>query len=171
MPKILIIGLGNCGKDKFAEYIAKHKETWSFKSSSMAACEKAVYPVLKDRYGYTSIQECFDDRRNHREEWKQLITEYNTPDKARLAKEILGTSDAYVGMRCVEEYQECKAQNLFDYILWVDASVRLPDLEDPSMSIPFNASNMLVVDNNGSLGDLEDTAIYFVQHYLEGTAG
>ena len=169
MQKTLILGLGECGKDRFAEYIAKHASNWTFQSSSMAACEKAVYPVLKDKYGYKSIQECFDDRRNHREEWRDLIFAYNTPDRARLAKEILAVSDAYVGMRSVLEYQEAKS--LFDFIIWVDVSTRKPDLVDPSMEIPFNARTMLVVDNNGTLEDLENTAIYFVQNYLEGTAG
>ena len=115
----------------------------TFISSSEAASEKVVFPVLGSKYGYKTAQECFDDRANHRLEWRDLITEYNTPDKARLCREILEKSDCYVGMRCPLEY--AASRELFDMVLWIDASKRLPP--DPSMGIEFDGS-MLWIDNN-----------------------
>lgn len=143
--KLLILGHGRHGKDSVAE-ILRDLFSIKFVSSSFAAAEIAVYPHLKDLYGYSSIQECFDDRANHRMEWKNLITEYNTPDKSKLCKEILEVNDCYVGMRCGEEYEATK--DLFDFIIWVDASKRVP--LDPSLGIEYDSTRMILVDNNST---------------------
>lgn len=150
MNRILILGMGGHGKDKMAEII-RDLYGLSFASSSMAACEKAVLPVLGPKYGYQSAQECYDDRRNHREEWKQLITDYNTPDKARLCREILAENDIYVGMRCADEFAASK--DLFDEIYYIDASERV-ETDDPTMKIEFDPSCMTWIDNNGTIHDL-----------------
>lgn len=150
--RILILGHGRHGKDTVAEML-NNRAGLTFQSSSWAAAEKAVFPVLGPMYGYQSVLECFEDRANRRAEWKQLITEYNTPDKGRLCREILATSDCYVGMRCPLEL--AAVRHLFGLILWVDASKRLPP--DPSMGIERD-DNMLVIDNNGDLQDLEYAA-------------
>lgn len=140
--KLLILGHGRHGKDSVAE-ILRDLFSFSFISSSLAAAEIAVYPQLRDKYGYKTITECYDDRSNHRMEWKQCITDYNTPDKSKLCREILEKNDCYVGMRCDEEYEATK--HLFDFVIWVDASKRLPP--DPSLAIKQD-STMLVLDNN-----------------------
>lgn len=150
MNRILILGKGGHGKDTMAEIISDLYGL-SFQSSSFAACEKAVMPTLCKKYGYKSAQECYDDRRNHREEWKQLITDYNTPDKSRLCREILAENDMYVGMRCADEFAASK--HLFDEIYYVDASDRVPE-EDPTMKIEFDPSYMTWIDNNGTIHDL-----------------
>jgi hypothetical protein len=74
---------------------------------------------LKDKYGYKSFEECYEDRKQHRDEWFQMICDFNEPDKARLAKEILKRADIYVGMRSNSELQECKKQGIFDLIIGV----------------------------------------------------
>ena len=79
----------------------------SFKSSSEMAAEIFIYDELKAKYGYTSFIECFEDRMNHRAEWHDLIKNYNNPDKAKLAKEILNHNDMYVGMRSQAEIDKC----------------------------------------------------------------
>lgn len=146
--KFLILGHGRHGKDTVAEMM-REMYGISYASSSWAAAEIAVYPALRERHGYRSLDECYADRASHREEWRQLITDYNTPDKSKLCREILGKNDCYVGMRCPLEYAASK--DLFDYVIWVDASMRLPP--DPTMGIELDCS-MLVVDNNGGLRDL-----------------
>lgn len=144
--KVLILGHGSHGKDTLAEMVA-HITSLSFTSSSRAACEKAVFPFIEPKYA--SIKACYHDRRNHRETWKRLIGEYNTPDKARLIKEVLAEHDIYVGLRCPEEYAAGK--HLFSHTFWVDASRRLP--LDPSMNIEYDPACMTWVDNNGSKED------------------
>lgn len=142
--KLLILGHSRHGKDTAAR-ILERLTGMRWISSSEAACERVVYPALRDVYGYTGPAECFADRHNHRIEWRDLITAYNTPDKSRLCREILAESDCYVGMRCHLEY--AASRHLFGAVLWIDASKRLP--ADPSMSIERDCS-MITVDNNGS---------------------
>jgi len=149
--KILVLGHGGHGKDETAKVL----ESWmglSWISSSQAAAEM-VYPVLAELYGYESVQECWEQRKNCRSEWRQLISDYNTPDKGRLCREILAHHDCYVGMRCHLEYAATK--ELFGLILWVDAANRMP--QDPSMTIPFNAQTMVRIDNNGPQSALHKT--------------
>ena len=143
-PKILILGHGEHGKDTIANIITDLTGL-RFESSSRAAAELAVWPKMPQ---YTTAQRCFDDRRNHREEWKRLITDYNAPDKSRLCREIISRRDGYIGMRCPLEYESVR--HLFDFVLWVDASKRKPD--DPTMGI-LRECGMVLIDNNGTPSD------------------
>ena len=116
--KLLVIGHMRHGKDTVAEMI-EELTGMSFKSSSEMAAEIFIYDELKDKYGYSSFIECFEDRMNHRAEWHDLIKNYNYPDKAKLAKEILRHNDMYVGMRSQEEIDKCIEDNVFDMIIGV----------------------------------------------------
>ena len=151
----LIIGKARHGKDTFALLLAELTGL-SFISSSEFCNARAVYPALKERYGYSGPDECFVDRVNHREEWKALISAYNSPDKARLAKEMLEEHDFYVGMRCHLEYEA--SRSLFDKVVWVDASDRVKK-NDPSMSIEYNPHQMIFIDNNGCSKALKQKAV------------
>ena len=146
--KILILGNGRHGKDTLAELFNKYFEL-TFMSSSQASADFFLYNQLKDKYGYTTSEECFEDRVNHREEWYQAICDYNKDNRARLAQDILSRSDCYVGMRDKEEFNECVKQKLFDLIIWVDASKRLP--LEPGTSFNINMSDAdIIVENNGT---------------------
>lgn len=151
--KLMILGMGRHGKDSVAE-ILRDKAGITFRSSSDAACEKAVFPWLSQVFGYETIAECYADRANHRQEWKRLITAYNTPDKGKLCREILAESDCYVGMRCPEEF--AAVRHMFDLVLWVDAHKRMP--ADPTMLIK-QEPDMVLIDNNGSEADLPDAIL------------
>ena len=146
--KILILGNGRHGKDTLGELFNQHFGL-TFMSSSQASADFFLYNQLKDKYGYTTSEECFEDRVNHREEWYQAICDYNKDNRARLAKDILSRSDCYVGMRDKEEFNECVKQKLFDIIIWVDASKRLP--LEPGTSFNINMSDAdIIVENNGT---------------------
>jgi dephospho-CoA kinase len=157
LPKLLIIGHARHGKDSMAE-ILQENFGLKFKSSSEAAAEIFIYDVLKGKYNYKTPQECFKDRVNHRAEWHQLICEYNINDKARLAKGILEHADCYVGMRDYREIKECINQNLFDLIIWVDGSERLP-LEDVSSFNIDKEDADIIIDNNGTYDEFENRVI------------
>jgi dephospho-CoA kinase len=146
--KILILGNARHGKDTLAELFNKYFGL-TFMSSSQASADFFLYDQLKDKYGYTSPEECFEDRVNHREEWYLSICDYNKNNRARLAQDILKQSDCYVGMRDKAEFDECVKQKLFDLIIWVDASKRLP--LEPGTSFNINMSDAdIVIENNGS---------------------
>ena len=155
--KFLVISSARWGKDSFAE-ILRDNFGVTFISSSQAAADIFIYDRLKDKYNYSSPEECFVDRMNRRAEWHQLICEYNKDDKARLAKSILEKSDCYVGMRDKEEISECMRQGLFDLIIWVDASKRLPEEDSSSFNIDISCAD-IIIDNNDDYETFKERAI------------
>ena len=144
--KLLIIGFSGHGKDTVAK-ILSDKLSLSFSSSSKFACEQLVFPNLKNIYGYRSPDECFNDRDNHRVEWFNLISYYNQRDPTRLARELLQQHDIYVGMRNAKELTACLRAELFDLVIWVDASQRLPKEALGSCTVDSGLAHM-VLDNN-----------------------
>lgn len=147
-PKLLIMGHAGHGKDGAARVLGKLLGL-SFISSSRAALDKVMWPHYSSTcYAYRDKEECFVDRANLRSEWHELIKEYNTPDKTRLAKEILSENDMYVGMRCADELRECIRQKVFDCIIAVDAGDRVPKENAVSNSIRFPDAYADVTVNN-----------------------
>lgn len=157
LKRLLIIGHARHGKDTFAEYL-QEIYGFTFKSSSQAAADIFIYDTLKDKYGYTSSEECFEDRVNHRKEWHDLICAYNTPDKARLAKEILSTSDIYIGMRSNAEVEECLRQNVFDLVIGV-YDYRKDEEDKSSFDINIWERADIVIPNSGTLNDLRNRVV------------
>lgn len=152
--KLLIIGHARHGKDTVAEMIAQDFGL-TFESSSQAAADIFIYERLKDKYGYKTPEECFEDRVNHRAEWHDLICEYNAEDKARLAKGILERADMYVGMRSSAEIRECLEQDLFEYVIGV-YDPRKPHEPKDSFDIDLFADADLIIPNGSSLEDLHN---------------
>jgi dephospho-CoA kinase len=155
--KLLIISSARWGKDTLAEILREHYGL-KFISSSQACADIFIYDELKDKYGYKTPEECFNDRVNHRQEWYELICEYNKYDKARLAKDILKYNNTYVGMRDSSEIKECLRQGLFDLVIWVDASKRLPPEDSKSFNITTSDAD-IIIDNNGSLEEFKEKAL------------
>ena len=80
-PKLLICGYGRHGKDTVAEII-QDELSLTFISSSMFAAEIAVMPYLASKgIHYDTVHDAYEDRHRYRAEWKQAISEHNTPDK------------------------------------------------------------------------------------------
>jgi dephospho-CoA kinase len=155
--RLLLVGSARHGKDSLAE-ILKENFGLSFISSSQACADIFIYDTLKEKYGYKTPEECFNDRVNHRQEWYELICEYNRDDKARLAKEILKYNNTYVGMRDSSEIKECLKQGLFDLVIWVDASKRLPREDTSSFNIT-EADADIIIENNDSLEVFKEKAL------------
>ena len=95
---------------------------------------------------------------NHRQEWYELICGYNKDDKAKLAKEILKYNNTYVGMRDSAEIKECLKQGLFDLVIWVDASKRLPMESSNSFNISVSDADV-IIDNNGTYEEFKEKAL------------
>ena len=150
--KMKILVLGNCrsGKDTLAELLNNYYGM-TFKASSEMANELFIYDELKVKYGYKTPMECFEDRHNHREEWYHMICDYNKDDKSRLTKDIINEYDCYVGMRDLEEFNSSK--ELFDMIIWVDASERILEGDSTNKISIDNAH--IVLTNNGTFNDFK----------------
>lgn len=173
MNDLLIIGHAQHGKDTTAEII-QHLTGMTFQSSSEAASQIFLYDALKDKYGYASPLECFEDRINHRTEWHNLISDFNTPDKAALAKHILMSSRMYVGMRSNAECEECLRQGLFSLVLGVwDPRKSLE--HKGSFDIDIWEKSDFIIPNSGTLGDLTKRVekllptLQYYTNYLKNT--
>jgi len=148
--KILILGNARHGKDTLAERLNEHFGM-TFKSSSEMAMELFIFDEIAEQFGYTTMEQCFEDRVNHRTLWYKMICGYNKNDRARLTKDILEGYDCYVGMRDLDEFEASK--DLFDVIIWVDATKRLGSDENTN-KIPMSAADM-VITNNGTFEEFD----------------
>ena len=159
-PKLLIIGHGRHGKDTACD-ILRDSYGFQFRSSSDFCAEHVIFPVLRDRYGYMSIEECYQDRHSHRSEWYDLISEYCQEDASRLGREIFGEYDIYCGLRNRREYEAMRLEGIFDYCVWVDRSEHLPPEDSSSMTLSKEQADY-VIDNNGSLEELTERVDDFI---------
>jgi len=153
LVKLLIVGHGRHGKDTVSEILNKISGL-RFESSSMHCAQEVLFPMLKDKYGYTTVSECFNDRHNHRAEWYDAISDYCKEDLTRIGREIFDYSDIYCGLRNKEEMMAMRKENVFDYAIWVDRSEHLPPEPVDSMNITEDMCDYSI-DNNGTLEELE----------------
>lgn len=152
--KLMILGYARHGKDTVAE-ILRDNLGLTFMSSSFAAAERVMVPFLASKgITYANLDECYADRVNHRQDWYEQIKAFNTPDGARLAREIYAKNDIYVGMRHHVELEAVRAAGLFDYAIWVDRSKHVAPEPSTSISITRADANY-VIDNNGTLAQLK----------------
>jgi hypothetical protein len=163
--KLLIIGHGRHGKDTVAAML-KEEFRLTHLASSEASSTIFVFDALKEKYGYTTVEDCFNDRANHRAEWYDLICEYNADDQARLAKDIVKRANVYVGMRSQAELDACIEQGVFDAIIGV-VDPRKPFEDKASMSIAVEKYADLTIYNDGTLDDLRKNVIVAYQYILE----
>lgn len=152
-PKIVVLGHARHGKDTVCEML-RDVYGLSFTSSSMFCAERVVFPELKDSHGYKSVKECFEDRGQNRALWYKLIAEYNADDGSRLGREILQDYDIYCGLRHGGEFRALKESGVVDFTLWVDRSAK-ENFEDSSSITVHPAMADMIVDNNGTIADLE----------------
>ena len=162
---IAVCGSGGHGKDTVSDYIAKETLLRYRESTSEFSVRQIVFPVLSEKYGYKTVQECWDDRRNHRSEWAALIWAYNSesPTGVRLYQEMIPNNDIINGCRNDAEFAICKQLRIFDKSIWVDASKRLPVEDSTSCQITATSCDF-VVDNNGTIAELKKQLNDFMQN-------
>lgn len=150
--RLMVVGYARHGKDTVCEMLRTLYQ-YSFQSSSMFCAELFIYETLKNKYGYTSLEQCFEDRHNHRQEWYELIRAFNRPDASRLGRALYERYDIYCGLRNKAEFHALRNSGSFDYSIWVDRSDHLPPEPSTSISIePWMTD--YTIDNNGSLEEL-----------------
>ena len=169
LPKILVIGHGRHGKDTVCE-ILRNNYGFGFQSSSEFCARKFIYDALKNKYRYTSYEECYTDRHNHRSEWFDMIHDYCRDDYARLGRDIFAEYDIYCGLRNRAEFHAMRNTGVFDYCVWVDRGDHLPLEDRSSMNLEIWMADY-VIDNNGDLKDLHrntgDLADYLLYGWKE----
>lgn len=167
--KFIIFGYKRHGKDTACEILGKVFGL-DYAASSEFACEKFLFKQLQSSHGYTNMKECFEDRHNHRALWFDAIRDYNTPDLARLGKEIFAENDIYCGIRNKEEFDSLKSAGYFDLAIWVDASDRLPPEDASSMTLSA-ADADIVISNNGTLEEFEARLVRLFKHFASPRVG
>ena len=144
--KLLICGHAQHGKDSAADLLCDFN-AYTASSSSFFVIKKLEQKMCKD-LGLASAAEVYERRSLHRQYLYETIRDYNSPDKARLSKEILSEHQIYVGMRDLEEFNASK--HLYDLKIWIDSSKRGIKLEpETSFNIP-NDEFDVIIENNGS---------------------
>ena len=146
-PKVVICGYAGHGKDTAAQLMSLMG--YRFKSTSWTFCEEIIFPKLKEKYNYKTVLACFTDRTNHRAEWYDLITEFNTPDKTASAKMIFAKNDIYCGMRNIAELEACRENNVVDCVIWVNN--RKGKVEDESSNTITNKDCDYILHNSSSV--------------------
>lgn len=147
---LIITGYGRHGKDTVCQYL-KTKYGITYGASSEIANDLFIYDLLKDKMGYKSKEECFNDRHSHRQLWFELICEYNNP-KYKLGQHVFSRYGIYCGLRSKEELEALRAAGLVKAVVWVDASKRLSK-EEGSIDIDERDADFTLC-NNGSLVEL-----------------
>ena len=155
--KLMVCGYGRHGKDTFCELSGL-----KFESSSYFALHAFIWPAWGIMQNYLTPEKCFEDRHNHRAKWHELIKRYNKDDKARLARAIFSENDIYCGIRCREEFNAAKADKLFDYSIWVDASDRHPPEPKDSCTITPDMCDF-VLSNNGTEAEFSGRVYQFMR--------
>lgn len=155
--KICIIGHARHGKDTLAEMI-NQRYGYKSESSSQAASRLFLYDALKDKYGYKTPEECFDDRVNHRAEWFDMICEYNKNYPGQLAADIMKSNDIYTGMRSNRELVACIDDGIFDLVIGVFDPMKPLERRD-SFDIDIWGMSDIIIPNAGSL--------YHLRHKVE----
>lgn len=152
--KLLVLGHARHGKDSTCNLLHKLYGL-TFVSSSYFVGERVVRPWLAAKgVTYNSMDECYNDRVNHRAAWFDAIAEYNKHDPARLGRELFAQYDIYCGLRNVKEFQALRVEKAFDVCLWVDRSRHCPSELTTSFNIGLSSADY-IIDNNGDLHELE----------------
>ena len=182
-PKLLILGDARHGKDTVGDWFVR--KGYTFVSSSRFVLEKAVWPEFKNRASrkplqseahllpftysawpdYFTQEECFADRDKFRAFWFECITAYNRPDRSRLGRELFAEYDMYVGLRNKAELQALKLHKAYDLAIWVDAFERCDSEPISSMTINYWDADV-VIDNNGTLKDLDKTLVTLYDKWI-----
>jgi len=144
---LYIIGHARHGKDTVGKILSRDYKLDPCDSSWFMA-ERAVFPALKHKYGYNTVLDCYTDRFNHRREWFKLIEDAN-PFGYEISVELFKKHRVYTGMRSARELNAVREHpDLNPFVVWVDASRRLPPESPESMTVSKLDADY-IIDNNG----------------------
>ena len=144
--KIGICGHGRAGKDTAAEFFRDEFGLRYTHGTSRWAAMLVWVEMTKRQINYDTVQECFDDRHNHRELWAKIIGRHNASDPTRMYRECLEHQDILTGLRWRSEFLACRAAKLCDVWLYIDR----PGCDDVTNEIRPEDCDV-VIRNDGSL--------------------
>jgi hypothetical protein len=156
--KIAICGEGESGKDLAGEMLAEMSTLRYVASTSKFASDivwnqwgrwqgkyvnhELVEPLWKDS------QACWNDRRNFRLEWKEIIRDHNRDDPAKFYRDCLAEQDILCGIRTKEDIIACRAAGLVDLWIWIE---RKFTPKDPTVTYGPEHCDIVLLNNGGRL--------------------
>lgn len=142
---LAICGLGRHGKGTAARYLAD-RYGFVYQQSTSEAAAELVFGALRDRYGYETVEQCWQDRAAHRDEWALVIDDHNRDDPAALYREMARKGNTILeGIRRRDELEACWG-DVVEMSLWIDAGLRVGG-EDQTCEIQPGDCDV-VIDNN-----------------------
>jgi hypothetical protein len=151
-PLILLLGHARHGKDTAADYLCS-KLGFEYKSTSLLVA-RHLKTVLSCKYGlqYGTVQDCFNDRVNHRAKWYDEITLFCKDNPSALGDLVYSECNVYCGIR---SKVECEAVIRVHkpLVIWVDACDRLPIESADSMQLEYTEP-WFFIDNNCNKPDI-----------------
>lgn len=145
--KLNINGYAQHGKDTVADLLTEHYQLQKASASHLIAQAIMDENVLGP---YQSLEECYEDRKNHRETWYQFVHHKRINNPSWMIQETMENGDMYVGIRSTAEYLNNVYQ--FDATIWVDASRRgVPKEDSDSCELGPEINHDFYIDNGGSL--------------------
>lgn len=148
MPRrVVVIGPKRSGKDTVCGLLGS-----PYKSTSQVFAPRAVKRFADHGLcQYRSVQACFDDRGQHRQQWFDWIRAYTKVNPARLGREVFRTVDVLCGCRSRFELAVIRAKFPDALVVWVDASTRVPPTAE-AMDVTAQDADV-TVNNNGTLSE------------------
>lgn len=159
-PRLLLISNARWGKNSVGDLLEQHG--YKCFHSSTFATEQIMMPYFAEHGNpYTSTEACFADRVNHRKIWHDEIERYNLPTYTRMTWDMInGGYDVYVGMRSRLEFTA--SRHLYDRVIWIDASQRLPAEGHDSNGLNAGDADE-ILDNNGTLTELSGLVVTLLE--------
>jgi len=155
MKKVLLISHARSGKDTVANMLESMIGLKNTSSSRYALFEvpEIQEELVFNYYGANEpnpdLEAIYFGRKERRAFWYNTISNYNSNDPTRLAREIFRDYDIYNGLRDDNEFRYAKAYQLYDICIWVDASERVPPEDISSMKLNKGMAD-IILDNNGT---------------------
>lgn len=154
---IAVCGPSECGKDEFSVQLAEVAGLTYTKSTSEYATPD-VFQHWGSWQGYEDEFACWQDRRNHKDEWANIIDSViNADDKAMLYRRCAKEQDILTGIRRRGQFEAVREAKIVDLWVWVD---RPGIAVDPNLEYTKEECD-LIVDNSGTLTGLYAKATVF----------
>lgn len=161
-----ICGYGEHGKGTASRYLS-YKYGLKYSQSTSEAAAGVVFSKLAPVYGYETVEQAWDDRRNHRDEWASIIWEYNQPDGLTLYRDMLTDNEIIEGVRKEAELLALREAGILDYVIWIDASLRVPVEGAASCQVTPKLCDV-TVDNNHDLHNMHQQLDYIYTNLIKG---
>lgn len=149
--KLCIVGQGRAGKDTAAHYLAEHTNLRYTHGISRQAAPYVFRTLLAQGFRYATLDECFDDRANHREAWADAIDQMQALDPAIITRELFKEQDIVTGVRRVREFQQVRDEGLADAVIWIDRTIGDDGrpIYDPTQGFGPNDCDLVILNHWG----------------------